>query len=298
MQLAVTPFSVASIPSLLDAGADIIVAGNGRFANRLTTSFSELELQDIRAITHTWDAKFYVQVNMIVHQQDITELERYLNFISDLEVDAIIFGDVAVYQIAKQNGYEHRLIYNPETLNTNYYDAVFWGRKGIKGITIAKEIPLEDMIEFKEHTTIELSMIGHGHLNMFHSRRPLIENFFKYNEEQYSEYVDNRQLRLVEEIRNEAYPVFQDNHGTHIFRDKIMASYADIDALNEVVDVLIIDGIFKDTAYVLETVTNYRLLLNTNDKDKAIQLTKQYETNHDTGFLHKKTVYQKGGEKR
>ncbi len=293
MKLAVTPFSVASIPDLITAGADIIIAGNGKFANRLTKSFSEMELQEIRDFTKAHQTLFYVQVNRIVHNEHLSDIEQFLDFLFQLDVDGIIFGDLAVYQIAKRKQKEHLLIYNPETLNTNYYDAVFWGKKGLKGLTISKEIPLDDMALFQQHTTIELSLIGHGYLNMFHSRRPLIENFFKYKEEDYNQYVNNRNLRLVEEIRNEAYPVFQDDHGTHIFRDKIMMSYQDINVIKDLIDVFIIDGIFKATKYLIETIRNYRSVLNHFDPTKAETLTKSIDSDHDTGFLHKKTVYDK-----
>ncbi|QMS85616.1 peptidase U32 family protein [Candidatus Xianfuyuplasma coldseepsis] len=295
MKLAVTPFNVASVPALLEAGADIIIAGNGHFANRLTTSFSNIELREIREITKNQNKELYIQVNMIVHNKDLEELKLHLSFLMDLDVDGIIFGDIAVLQIAREHHFEEKLIYNPETLNTNYYDAIFWQRKGIKGITIAKEIPLEDMRAFHEQSTIELSLIGHGHLNMFQSRRPLIENYFKYNQEDHRQYIENRNLRLVEEIREESYPIFQDDHGTHIFRDKVMASYEEIDALKDLVDVFIIDGIFKDTAYIKETIQHYRFLLDHPNSKKAKQFAKQYQDDHDTGFLHKKTTYEKGG---
>ena len=98
---------------------------------------------------------------------------------------------------------ENKLIYHPETLNTNYYDPQFWENKGIKGLTISKEITLDDIKEIAETSEIEISLIGHGHLNMFHSRRPLIENFFKYTKSEYDNITDNRNLRIIEEIRNE-----------------------------------------------------------------------------------------------
>jgi len=152
---------------------------------------------------------------------------------------------------------------------------------------------LNDIKEITEKSEIEISIIGHGHLNMFHSRRPLIENFFKYNKEAYDKYVNNRNIYLIEEIRNESYPVVQDNHGTHIFRDKIMESYQEINILNEILDVFIIDSVFKNTAYLIETLQNYHKILNTKDQSSAKKISEKYQENHDSGFLYKKTVYDK-----
>ena len=232
-------------------------------------------------------------MNLIIHNSDLVEVNNFLDTIKTLKVDGIIFGDLGLYTIAKRKGMEHLLIYNPETLNTNYYDPTFWSKKGIKGIIISKEITLQDIRNISLNKRVEIGLVGHGHLNMFHSRRPLISNFFKYNHQESKEYVKNRNLRLVEELRDEAYPVFQDEHGTHIFREKSMESYKEIIELSEALDFFIIDAIFKDTTYLLSTVANYSNILKTNDNVLANKISENIMENHDSGFLYKKTVYDK-----
>lgn len=294
MKIAVTPFSVSSIKNLSKAGADIFILGNEKYANRLVYSFSTMEITEAKNVTTLLGKELYINVNIIVHNNDLEEMETFLNFVKEIGVDGIIFGDLGVYMIAKRLEIETKLIYNPETLNTNYYDTHFWNKKGIKGLTISKEITLDDINEICDKKQTEISIVGHGHLNMFHSRRPLIENFFKYTKEEYNKFINNRNLRIVEEIRNEAYPIFQDVHGTHIFREKALESYQEIGILKDCVDVFIIDGIFKDTNYLIETVGNYRALLQMEESiSKAKIFSKLYERDHDSGFLYKKTVYDK-----
>ncbi len=294
MKIAVTPFSVSSIERLAKEGSDIFILGNDKYANRLVYSFSTMEITDAKNIISTLGKELYINLNIMVHNSDLIDVEKFLNFIKELGVDGIIFGDLGIYMIAKRLEIETKLIYNPETLNTNYYDTHFWNKKGIKGLTISKEITLEDINEICLKKKTEISIIGHGHLNMFHSRRPLIENFFKYTKEEYEKFINNRNLRIVEEIRNEAYPIFQDLHGTHIFREKALESYQEIRLLRDCVDVFIIDGIFKDTNYLIETVGNYKALLHMKESnDKAKIFSKLYERDHDSGFLYKKTVYDK-----
>lgn len=293
MKIAVTPHSVNSIEDLAKRGAQIFIIGNDRFANRLTKSYTDQEAKAAVEVIKKLKKEVYISLNLIIHNSDLTDVSNYLDEIKNLNVDGIVFGDLSVYNLAKKMQMEHLLIYNPETLNTNFYDPEFWSRKGIKGITISKEITLNDIEAICEKSDIEISLIGHGHLNMFHSRRPLIENFFKYNKEEYDKYLDNRNLHLVEEIRNEAYPVFQDNHGTHIFRDKIMESYKEINELQNSLDVFIIDSIFKDDKYLSDTVSNYRVLMNKFHLEKATKISNKYKKDHDSGFLFKKTVYDK-----
>lgn len=294
MKIAVTPFSVSSIEKLSEKGADIFILGNEKYANRLVNSFSTMEITEAKKIVSDLNKELYISVNIIVHNNDIEELETYLTFVKELNVDGIIYGDLAIYMIAKRLEIEHLLIYNPETLNTNYYDTHFWNRKGIKGLTISKEITLDDINEISKKKKTEISIIGHGHLNMFHSRRPLIESFFKYTKEEYDKFISNRNLKIIEETRDESYPIFQDNHGTHIFRAKALESYQEIHSLKECIDVFIIDGILRDTNYLLETLSNYQTLLSLSDaSSKSKVFSRLYEEDHDSGFLYKKTVYDK-----
>ena len=294
MKIAVTLFDVSSITRLSEVGADIFIIGNKQYANRLVSSFSTIELTEANNLIKSLNKEIYISLNLIAHNEDLRKIEEFLDFVMKLNVDGIIFGDLSVYILAKKRGIEGLLIYSPETLNTNYYDPVFWENKGIKGLTISKEITLEDITIIAKNSNIDISLIAHGHLNMFHSRRPLIENYLKYTGSEYNNFLDNRNLKLVEEIRNESYPVFQDSHGTHIFRDKSLESYQEVKDLNEILDIFIIDGIFKDTSYLIETTSNYKSLLNSkNHYKKAKKLSQLYEKDHDSGFLYKKTVYVK-----
>lgn len=294
MKLAVTPFNVISIKELSECGADIFILGNDQYANRLVHSFSTIEMTDASKLIKSLNKEIYINLNLIVHNKDLNKVSEFLDFVSELDVDGIIFGDLGVYQLAKRKNIENKLIYNPETLNTNYYDPLFWHNKGIKGLTISKEVTLEDINIISEKSEIEISLIGHGHLNMFHSRRPLIENFFMYTNSEYDEYIENRKLRIVEEIRDESYPIFQDLHGTHIFREKSLESYKEVNIFKKIIQVFIIDGIFKDTNYLVETTKNYKQLLATPKYElKAKELSKLYKIDHDSGFLYKKTVYVK-----
>jgi len=293
MKIAVTPYKIENIHKLALNGADIFILGNDDYASRLVNSFELSEIVEASKIIEKLEKELYISVNIIAHNSTLNDITEFLNFLGTIKLSGIIFGDLGVYMIAKRLGLESKLIYNPETLNTSFYDPKFWKRKGIKGITISKEITLDDIEEISNKSNIEISIIGHGHLNMFHSRRPLIENYFKYTKEEYDSYINNRNLKIVEEIRNEEYPIFQDKHGTHIFREKALESFQEVIKLNKFLDVFIIDSIFKDDEYLLEVLMKYKHIINTNNLEESKKYTKIYETDHDSGFLYKKTVYDK-----
>lgn len=294
MKIAVNPTSIESIISLSEAGADIFILGNDDYASRLTTSFTEDDIIKAIEMIHNLGKEIYISLNIIAHNENLKNIEIFLKSLKNSSPDAIIFGDLGVYMIARKLKMEHLLIYNPETLNTSTYDPIFWKRKGIKGITISKEITLQDIQEISDKSDIEISIIGHGHLNMFHSRRPLIEHYFTYTEDTSNPIVDNRKLTILEESRDEPFPIFQDKHGTHIFRGKALESFKEIPLLNETLDVFIIDSIFKDEQYLLEVLSKYKDIISKNNSNNvAAVYSKKYQKDHDSGFLYKKTVYDK-----
>lgn len=293
MKIALTVSNINDLKSYIkETNTDIYIIGNELYANRLPGSFTMEDIEEANKLIKSNHKEIYINTNLIIHDNDLKKVNDYLDFLKPLKVDGIIFGDLAIYKYAKQKEMEDLLIYNPDTLNTNLFDPIFWNKKGIKGLTIAKEIVKEELIEIADHSKIETSIVGHGHLNMFHSRRPLIENFLQYNEQESQEYINNRNLHLIEENRNESYPVFQDNHGTHIFRPKIMLAYNEIIELSNHLDVFIVDSILKDKQYIINTINNYQNILNGDIKDTN-SLSTQYENDHDSGFLYKKTVFDK-----
>ena len=50
MKITVTPFHVKNIKTLAKEGAEVFILGNDNFANRLVSSFSELELREANDI--------------------------------------------------------------------------------------------------------------------------------------------------------------------------------------------------------------------------------------------------------
>ncbi|MCF7926801.1 MAG: U32 family peptidase [Candidatus Izimaplasma sp.] len=292
MKLAVTPNHFDMCPNLLEAEADILIMGNTKFSNRLPYSFTLDEIKDVITLAHSNNKEVYITINIIVHNDLLIDIDHYLNKLKELDIDGLIFSDLSVYELAKKHNLIKYLIYHPETLNTNYYDPIFWEKEGIKSIIISKEITLDNLRIISRESTLPIGYIGHGYLNMFHSRRPLIENFFKYNNEEYQQFINNRNLTLIEQKRQESYPIFQDEHGTHIFREKPMKSFRELQALQTMLDFLIIDGIFLSTDDIVQATKDYHTLLTNNNQQTLNDIDDQYPE-HDKGFLYKKTVYDK-----
>ena len=53
-------------------------------------------MQEAVALAHKNNKKVYAAVNGIFHNYHLDALEDYINFLHDIQVDRIIFGDPAV----------------------------------------------------------------------------------------------------------------------------------------------------------------------------------------------------------
>jgi U32 family peptidase len=302
LEITVSPTSYQSLQ--INTDADAFIIGEAAYSLRLPYYFTHQELIEAIALIKHNKQKVYVAVNKIIHEYELEQVEQYLAKISQYEVDGFIFGDLSVYRMAKRLNLTHQLIYNPETYVTNYESVNFYSRKGIKRVSIAKEITLEDIKEIGLHTKMEIEILGHGALNMFHSKRDLVTNYFKFIKYDEPTHFQNQELYLIEEKRQEEkYPILEDQNGTHIFSgsDLCTIDYLDVFIESGMTSIRI-DGFLKNDHVLKEIVSVYRQAINDyiNNKEKYQSNKQAYlETlkgiegirPFNTGFLFKKTVY-------
>lgn len=289
MKKLVTLFEIESI-STLAPFVDGFILGHEGVATRLTRSFSISEILEASKIAQKFDKMVYVMMNRILHDSDANRYESFIQSVDHPGITGYIVGDIGVLAIGKKLGISHKMIYNPETLITNIFDAHFYHSLGIQGVYLAKEITLDDIIAIGKDRPYALFAYGHGFLNMFYSKRQLIEAYFE-NQQQENLVHNARNLSVVEEKRPEfRYPILEDEAGTHVFRNHVFSSIDSIETLQNSIDYLVFDTIFHNDQYALDILKLYALE-NTKQKELSTQLQAKYNEIWDTGFLFKKTVY-------
>lgn len=279
----------ASLESMLLKPIDGIIIGIEGLAQRTDALYTPAEIPMIMQKTQRHQKKLWLNCNALFHEPDLAKLEKILKSIKDLDFDGLLFADLAVYEYAKSFGFRDRLIYYPETYITNPKDVDFWQKQGIKSGVLARELTLESIKAIALKTALPLSLFGHGYVNMFHSKRRLLKTFFDYTKT--ASDASKKTYTIKEELRESTHPIYQDSFGTHIFREKPMASFKVHQQLNPIIDYLIIDALFIDGERLSKITDDYIKL-----KDgKTIDLSKYND--HDDGFFFKKTIYQHTKEK-
>ncbi|KIL44491.1 peptidase U32 family protein [Jeotgalibacillus soli] len=305
-ELLVTPMSVDHVKELCEAGADAIIIGEQRYGLRLAGEFNRGDCQKAIEIAHDYNKKVYIAVNAIFHNDKVDELNDYLLFCQNAGADAVVFGDPAVLMAARESTPDLPLHWNTETTATNYYTCNYWGRRGAKRAVLARELSMDTIIEMKENAEVEIEVQIHGMTCMFQSKRSLLGNYFLYQGKALE--IENRKeqknMLLHDKERNNKYPIFEDENGTHIMSPNDICI---IDELQEMIDAGIdsfkIDGILQTPEYVTAVTQLYRTAIDryTEDpevyEDQKSQWLEQIEEMQqphrplDTGFFFKETVY-------
>ncbi len=259
---------------------DGMILGHHILGTRLSGSFTKERILNV-VETHQ-NIDFFIMMNRMLDDQLLKMFKEEIESFNMLHIKGIIVGDVgAVYEMISL-GYQDKVIYHPETLLTNHADFNMF--ENIFGAFAAKEITLETLKEIASLKKYQLFYLGHGHFNMFYSKRPLISRY----EEAYDINHHETSYTLTEEKRpNKHYPIIEDHAGTHIFRHEVMSSMNIYQDLKEIVDYFVIDTIFKNDQYGINISQLYRSL----DVEGANQIKNQYQETWDNGFLFKQTTY-------
>lgn len=290
MKKIITIYDLDNIKDLA-VYVDGFIIGSDLFGTRLTSSFCTAEINDAIKLVNSLNKEIFINANQMFTDRQLDDLLVNLKKINLKDVTGIIVADIGTYQVLAKNNLANKVIYNPETLLTNTFDFNYLASFNTLGAFVAKEITLDDIITIGKNKKYKMFMTGHGHLNMFYSKRQLLNNYGKYTNSDDS-YHKKQNLKITEAKRKDKnYPVLEDKAGFHVFRSTVFSSLNYLEELAKVVDYLIIDTLFKDDIYGLEIAKLYSNKII--DKNAIINLQEKYNEQWDEGFLFKKTFYKR-----
>lgn len=205
-------------------GADALyLAGTDYGLRKKAGNFSLPELDQAVRYAHKKGVKIYLTVNIFPHNRDLDGITKYLMEIENVGVDAVIISDPGILRISKKIIPNLPVHISTQANITNWASAQFWKDQGVKRICLARELSLQEIIEIKSKTDIELEFFIHGAMCISFSGRCFM-----------SQYMTNRNANngdcsqscrweyfLVEKSRpGEYFPIEEDDRGTYFFSSK------------------------------------------------------------------------------
>lgn len=282
----------------LHYGADAVYLSGKEYGLRaFAGNFTNEELKDAVEYTHNQGKKIYVTLNMYPHNDDLNGLDEYIQYLDQINVDAVIVADPGVYHIIKKNAPKLPIHISTQATIVNWAGIKFWEEQGnVERVVLARELTIEEIKTIKDKTNVELEIFVHGAMCMSYSGRCLISNYMIGRDANRGTCAQpcRWNYALVEERRPGVYyPIEEDSKGSYIFNSNDMCLLKELPLLLEhKIDSLKIEGRMKSIFYVASIVRTYRKILDSLYLGESIdwnywykELDKMSHREYSTGFL-------------
>ena len=268
----------------LNLNVDAFIIGIKDY-NVLNTLEIEIEKLD----NYLNNRNIYISLNKLFHNNELEKLNNLLKILENKKIKGVIFDDVSIYQLVKENNYNINLIWGNIHQVTSYKSINEWYNLGVKMAITSPDITLNEILEIKNNTKSQLFVPIYGKFEIFSLNRFLVKSYFDYinkNKNDNLYFIDNKLI-------NQKYPIYEDTNGTRIINGSTMNGLEEyILLLKNDIEYVIINSFLIEN--IKEVVNNFKKVreMFENDKidmDKVEQLSK--ELGNDKVFLNKETIY-------
>lgn len=160
-------------------GADAVYIGGTNYSLRANANnFTMADMASGVKYAHEHNAKVYVTVNIVFHDEDTTNLKEYLKDLENIGVDAIIFSDPLIIDMAKKYAPKLDLHLSTQASVLNKDACKYYEKQGVKRIVLARECTKYDIKDIIENTTCEVECFIHGAMCTNLSGRCVLSNYF------------------------------------------------------------------------------------------------------------------------
>ena len=158
-------------------GADAVYLGGSLFNARASASnFSNEELKDAVDFCHLRKVKVYVTVNILVGDREFTEFDKFIRYIDEIGVDAVIVQDIGAAVYIKSIAPSLSLHASTQMTVYDLNGAVFLKKIGFKRVVLARELPYETIREIAENSGGEVEIFVHGAMCVSYSGQCLMSS--------------------------------------------------------------------------------------------------------------------------
>ena len=248
-------------------GADAVYIGGKNFSLRANaTNFTNEEIREAVIYAHNHNAKVYVTVNIVFHQEDFDGLKEYLKKLEEYKVDAIIASDIFILDFLKDNNINLEFHLSTQSCTMNSEAAKFYKSQGVKRIVLARECDKNAIESVIKKAKVDTEVFIHGAMCTCYSGRCYLSNYMTNRD-------SNRGgcaqiCRWTFDLYDEYKHKISDNEDFAISpKDLSLLKY-----IPELIDLGItsfkIEGRMKSIYYIATLVSVYRRVIDKYLKDK------------------------------
>lgn len=276
LELLMPAGNIEKLEYAIEYGADAIYLGLADYSLRTMRSGEVITKENLKQaieIAHSKSKNVYCTLNIFAHNHNISNLESDLQIIKDANPDALIFGDLGVYNLIKKHLPNMPLHVSTQANTLNYEAVKFWQDMGATRVILARELSLKEIEEIHNKVPdMELEILVQGAQCVSYSGRCLLSDSMTHNERKSNHGFCAQPCRwkyyLVEESRlSEPYEIGENEHGTFILSPKDLALIKHLPEIQKAgVCSIKIEGRTKSMYYAANVAKTYRTAIEAMKK--------------------------------
>lgn len=282
MNLTININSINNIDKYINLGINNFIIGLDGFNVNGNT---ELDINSIRNLLNKYkDINLFISMDKFIFNNELDVLKEKLIELSKTNIKAILFYDLSILNIVKNNKLNIDLVWNSTHMVTNYNTCNYYYEKGVKYAYISSELTIDEIIEIKNKSAIEPLVFILGYPNLSHTRRSLLTNFYISNN------VKNKDKEKVVTEKDKSFIIKENYTGTSILGGTIVNGCKYLKELldNNIKYLVLNDYKIESNVFieVIEYINNY---VSTRDEKLLEKIENLIGDN--THFFNKKTIY-------
>ncbi|WP_195428409.1 U32 family peptidase [Clostridium sp. D46t1_190503_E9] len=169
--------SMESLVAAMNKGADAVYLGGNKFSARAYASNFDNDNM-IKAVdyVHSYGAKVYVTLNTILKENELEEAVRYVGFLYEIGVDAIILQDLGLFKRIKEDYPGFEIHASTQMTIHNGEGALFFKERGFHRIVLSRELSVDEVKYISKDLGIETEIFVHGALCISYSGQCLMSS--------------------------------------------------------------------------------------------------------------------------
>lgn len=170
--------SLETLKCAVNNGADAVYIGGRSFsARKNAVNFSNEDITDAVRYAHLCDSKVYVTVNTLVGDTELNEVYKFISFLYEAGVDALIIQDLGILSMVRRYFPDFELHASTQMTIHNLKGARLAKSLGFKRVVLSRELTFDEIEHISRNVDIELEVFVHGALCMSYSGQCLMSSF-------------------------------------------------------------------------------------------------------------------------
>lgn len=270
MELLAPVGGMEQLKAAVRFGADAVYGGMKSYGLRaFAGNFDPEQLAEAVRYAHAHNVRFYVTMNILAQDDQLTGMEAAAREAVACGVDAAIVSDLGVAALLHRQVPELPLHVSTQANVTNAETARLWQQvAGVERIVLSRELSMEQIAAMRNALPeeLELEAFVHGAMCVAYSGRCLLSAAMlgRSGNKGACAQPCRWQYHVVEEKRPGEYmPICEDEHGTYLFSANDLCMLPHLPALRDAgIASLKIEGRMKTAYYVATVISAYRQALD------------------------------------